>query len=133
MISDMTSNKPYLIRAIYDWISDNLSTPYLLINTAILGCEVPEEYIANDKSIVLNIAGDVVEHLMLGNEDITFTARFSGMLTDIYIPIAAVAAIYTKESGEGLSFHIDLSENKNKIPPVPRRKNNGKPNLKIVE
>ena len=130
----MTSNKPYLIRAIYDWISDNLCTPYLLVNTAILGCEVPEQHIAKDNSIVLNIASDVVEHLELSNEGIAFSARFSGVSTEIYIPITAVAAIYAKESGEGLSFNIDLSENQNNDPLLPpRRKNKGKPNLKIVK
>ena len=103
----MNSNKPYLIRAMYDWISDNLLTPYLLVNTAIAKCEVPLDYVSKDKSIVFNIKASVVQNLTLGNEAIEFTARFSGAPFHVYVPISAVAAIYVKENGAGMSFSVE--------------------------
>lgn len=124
----MTPNRPYLLRALYDWITDNQLTPYILINATVPGCEVPQEHV-KDGHIVLNIAFDVVENLTLGNEDIAFTARFAGVSRHIYVPIDAVVAIYSKENGEGMTFPDEPNRTRSATPSRPK----GKPDLKIVE
>lgn len=99
----MTSSRPYLIRALYQWIVDNGVTPYILVDAAYPGVDVPHQYIQDNK-IVLNIAPMAVQGLTLGDEDITFNARFSGQPTDLYVPVESVLAIYAKENGQGMMF-----------------------------
>lgn len=105
----MTSMKPYLIRAMYEWMADNYLTPHLVVDTEEEGVEVPEAYIRDGK-IVLNIAMDAVRNLELGNEWISFSARFSGRSMMIHIPIKAVQVIYAKENGQGLPFPPEMDE-----------------------
>jgi stringent starvation protein B len=112
----MTSQKPYLIRAIYEWLQDNKLTPYLLVNTTFEGVVVPTEYV-NDGKIVLNIAGDAVHNFHADNDWISFSARFSGKSMELFIPIVAVQAIYGKENNEGMFF----PEEEN-TPPTPPKK-----------
>ena len=97
----MTSSRPYLIRALYQWIVDNGVTPYILVDAAYPGVDVPPQYIQDNK-IVLNIAPMAVQALTLGDDEITFNARFSGKPMDLYVPIASVLAIYAKENGQGM-------------------------------
>ncbi|MEZ5463645.1 MAG: ClpXP protease specificity-enhancing factor [Lysobacteraceae bacterium] len=97
----MTSNRPYLIRAMYEWISDNAMTPYLLVDAAAEGVHVPPQAI-KDGRVVLNIAQRAVARLELGNDWIRFQARFSGQAFPVEVPLAAVAAIYAQESGQGM-------------------------------
>lgn len=136
----MTPQKPYLIRAIYEWLVDNQTTPYLLVNTRHEGCQVPREYI-RDNRIVLNVAPDAVHNLTLDNEWISFSARFAGKAMDLFIPVAAVQAMYAKENNEGMFFPDDHSPEpdqpdtdsapaKPSVPPQPSQK---KPSLKIVK
>ena len=99
----MTSSRPYLVRALYQWIVDNGVTPYILVDAGIQGVDVPDQYIQDGK-IVLNVAPMAVHNLMLGDDMITFNARFSGKPTDIFVPIEAVLAIYAKENGQGMMF-----------------------------
>lgn len=99
----MTSSRPYLIRALYQWIVDNGVTPYILVDAAADGVAVPAQYIQDNK-IVLNIAPMAVRSLTLGDGEITFNARFSGKSTDIYVPTEAVLAIYARENGQGMMF-----------------------------
>ncbi len=99
----MTSQKPYLVRAIYEWLLDNQLTPYLLANTAVDGIQVPHEYI-NDNKIILNIAPDAINNFHTDNEWISFSARFSGKPMELFIPISAIQAIYGKENNEGMFF-----------------------------
>ncbi|MCW9012671.1 MAG: ClpXP protease specificity-enhancing factor [Gammaproteobacteria bacterium] len=99
----MTSSRPYLIRALYQWIVDNGVTPYILVDAAFPGVDVPPQYIQDNK-IVLNIAPMAVQTLTLGDNEISFNARFSGKPTDLYVPIEAVLAIYAKENGQGMMF-----------------------------
>lgn len=129
-MSSMTPQKPYLIRAIYEWILDNHCTPYLLVNTRIEGVTVPQEYI-KDNRIVLNLAPDAIHQLQMDNDWISFSARFSGKAMDLFIPIIAVQAIYGKENNEGMFFPEDSPPPEpDTAKPVP---NNGKPSLKIVK
>ncbi|MFY7698580.1 MAG: ClpXP protease specificity-enhancing factor [Legionella sp.] len=128
----MTSKKPYLIRAYYDWIVDNNLTPYLLVNAEVAGVSVPEEYI-NSGRIVLNISPNATRGLHLENDKILFTARFSGVATQILVGMHAVLALYAKENGEGIEFAID----ENDLPPSPsnteKQNGRGKPSLKLVK
>lgn len=105
----MTSTRPYLIRAFYDWICDNQFTPYLVINAEFSGVVVPKEYVQGGQ-IVLNIAPMVVTALDLGNEWILFDARFSGKLCHIAVPVRAIMAIYAKENGQGIVFSEEEEE-----------------------
>jgi stringent starvation protein B len=102
----MTSNRPYLLRALYEWISDNGLTPHVLVDAGFEGVDVPDHAIAEGK-IVLNIATDATEHLQLENEIIFFHARFSGKPYKITVPMGAVIAIYARENGQGMMFAQD--------------------------
>jgi stringent starvation protein B len=129
----MTSQKPYLIRAIYEWLVDNDLTPYLLVSTEFEGVQVPDEYI-HDGKIVLNIAPDAVNNFLADNDWISFSARFSGKAMELFIPILAVQAIYGKENNEGMFFPDEDS-----TPPPkpsneePNKANKGKPSLSLVK
>ena len=99
----MTSNRPYLLRALYEWINDNGLTPHVLIDAECNGVDVPEHTIQKGK-VVLNIAAGATENLQLENETIFFKARFSGNPYNISVPMAAVIAIYARENGQGMMF-----------------------------
>jgi len=99
----MTPNRPYLLRALYEWILDNAMTPHLLVDTLVQGTVVPQNYIENNK-IILNVGPDAVRELVLGNDLITFNARFGGKSCQLSVPIGAVIAIYARENGKGLIF-----------------------------
>ncbi len=102
-LEQMSSNRPYLIRAIYEWITDNQFTPQLLVDTSIANVMVPQQFI-KDKQILLNVSHLAVTALTLGNESITFSARFSGKAFNINIPIEAVLAIFSRENSQGMAF-----------------------------
>ncbi|MDN5924096.1 MAG: ClpXP protease specificity-enhancing factor [Xanthomonadales bacterium] len=99
----MTPNRPYLLRAMHEWISDNNMTPYLLVDASIGGVVVPPQAIKEGK-VVLNLALQAVSALQLGNELVSFRARFSGAAHDIRVPMTAILAIYAQENGQGLMF-----------------------------
>ena len=99
----MTSTRPYLIRAFYEWIEDNGLTPHILVNAELPGVEVPKQHV-HEGQIVLNINPVAVRDLLLGNEYIEFNARFGGVARAIRVPIAAVLAIYASENGHGMAF-----------------------------
>lgn len=102
----MSSNKPYLVGAFYDWISDNDLTPHIVVDINVYGVLVPMAYV-NDGQIVLNIASSAVGTIALGADAIEFSARFGGKLEHITVPYGAVAAIYAKENGAGTSLPIE--------------------------
>ncbi len=102
----MTSSRPYLVRAIYQWITDNGMTPHLLVDVGVDGVLVPVEHVQNGK-IILNIAPMAISGLVLGDSEITFNARFSGKSQGLCIPIEAVLAVYAKENGQGMMFSED--------------------------
>ncbi len=129
----MTSNRPYLIRALYDWLVDNGQTPYLLVNADYSGTVVPRQFV-EDGRIVLNIDPTAVKGLELGNEWISFSARFSGVAEDILVPPAAVQGIYAKENGQGMLFPDEDGDGggPEKPEPDPNRPG-GRPSLKVVK
>ncbi|PJK15280.1 ClpXP protease specificity-enhancing factor [Lysobacteraceae bacterium NML07-0707] len=104
---EMSSQRPYLLRAMHEWISDNGMTPYLLVNANFKGVHVPPHTI-KDGQVVLNIAERAVHMLSLGNEYITFNARFGGVSHEVFVPVAAVLAIYARETGQGMGLPPDL-------------------------
>lgn len=127
----MTPLKPYLIRAIYDWILDNNLTPHLLVNAEDPNALLPQQFV-QDGRIILNIRPAAVEALSLGNEAIEFNTRFSGKSTYINAPISAIMAIYAKENGKGMVFEIEESQN-DQPPPPPEKPKKAKPALRVVK
>lgn len=102
----MTSNRPYLVRALYQWLLDNDCTPHLLVNALLPGVEVPTRHVVDGK-IVLNLAPRAVRDLLLADTEITFSARFGGQSMNLRIPMAAVVGIYAQENGAGMTFSVD--------------------------
>lgn len=127
----MTSNKPYLIRGIYEWIIDNDLTPYILVNTQYSGVQVPQEYV-NGNQIVLNISDKACRGLHLENDRIVFTTRFAGESVQVFIVPEAVLAIYAKENGRGMEFPPGTTDHEPSPPPKPHKKT-VKPNLTLVK
>jgi len=100
----MQSTKPYLIRAIHEWCADQGFTPYLAVKVDAT-TRVPREFV-KDGEIVLNVGLEATHQLLMGNEEITFQARFGGRAFPVVVPIARVAAIYASENGEGMAFEV---------------------------
>ncbi|MDJ0832042.1 MAG: ClpXP protease specificity-enhancing factor [Gammaproteobacteria bacterium] len=133
----MTSNKPYLIRALYEWLVDNDATPHIMVNSRHPQVEIPPG-IEKDGQVVLNIANRAVRGLQILNDHIQFSARFNGVPHDIFIPIEAVMAIYSLEDGEGMMFAEDNSgaestEAQSEDADAQSAQKRNRPGLKIVK
>lgn len=139
-----TSTRPYLIRAIHEWCSDNGLTPYISVRVD-RHTQVPLEYVKDDE-IILNTSFDASSGLQMANDYISFKSRFNGVIRDILIPVKNVQSIFAKENGQGMSFpmppaeeQIAESEKQVKIPEagrsvdVPKKAPSSKPFLKIVK
>lgn len=137
----MTPNRPYLLRAFYEWIVDNNGTPYLVVDATARDVKVPTQFVQNGQ-IVLNTAPSAVGNLQLGNEAVTFNARFGGQPFALHIPVTAVLAIYARENGAGTVFTLEEEEDEADIfsesleddpappePPKPKRASH----LKVVK
>lgn len=131
----MTSNRPYLIRALFDWIIDNDLTPHLLVDATQEHVLVPTDYI-EDGRIVLNISPAAVDLLNLDNEMISFNARFAGKAMDVFVPVTAALGIYARENGQGMLFP-EAGEGEEPPPTEPDHKSpsgtKSKPTLKVVK
>jgi stringent starvation protein B len=114
---DSTSTRPYLIRALYEWCTDNGFTPYVAV-LADDTVQVPREYVKNGE-IVLNISFDATSSLKLGNDFIEFKARFAGTAREIIVPIGRVIAIYARENGQGMAFPVPVSTVASEDTPKP--------------
>lgn len=99
----MTPSRPYLLRAIYSWIIDNGMTPQIVVNARAQGVELPRARVENGK-MILNIHPAAVQDLELGNDTVSFQARFTGRSMHVLVPVHAVLAIYARENGKGLVF-----------------------------
>lgn len=129
----MTSNRPYLIRALFEWLVDNELTPHLLVDAEFEQVMVPRKYVEEGR-VVLNINPRAVANLQLGNDWISFNARFGGVSEEVMVPPAAVLGIYAKENGQGMLFPPEevsgaASPNDEPEPPKP----GGRPSLKVVK
>jgi stringent starvation protein B len=113
------STKPYLVRAIYEWCIDQGFVPYLTV-AVDAGTRVPREHV-KDGQITLNIGPEASHQLMMGNEEITFQARFNGASFPVVVPVEAVAAIFARENGLGMSFEVSASSiaTDDEPPPAP--------------
>jgi len=102
----MTSSRPYLLRALHEWILENQCTPYVVINAWHDGVMVPQEYV-KDGQIVLNLSPGAVHNLHISNEEVSFNGRFGGVPTPVHVPVAAVMGIYARENGQGMVFETE--------------------------
>lgn len=130
----MTSSRPYLLRALFEWINDNRLTPYIIVNADVPDVQVPREYI-NDGKIVFNIHPEAVFALQVSNSTLSFDASFRGISRHISAPIHAVEAIYAQENGQGMFFG---DEPGGELPPddskFSQKKTPAKrPHLKVVK
>ena len=129
----MTPRRPYLVRAVYDWILDNQLTPFMLVDAKVAGCQLPWEFV-KDGQIVLNITPTAVANLLISNEHVGFNARFSGKPHQVYVPMAAVLAVYARENGAGSLFDHEPAYD---VPSEPDSSDNNStktpPHLKVVK
>lgn len=103
MDQNLTPTRPYLLRAMHEWMSDNSQTPLVVIDANAEGVTVPEQHV-QDGRIILNISWSATQNLVMDNEQISFSARFSGVPNQVLVPMAAVKGIYARESGQGMMF-----------------------------
>jgi stringent starvation protein B len=113
MAAQQTSRRPYLVRAMHEWMTDNNQTPHLVVDAGIAGAELPQAYV-RDGRITLNVSWQATQGLKLGNDWIEFSARFGGVPQQVRVPVAAVLGIYARETGQGMLFQDD-----NEPPPTP--------------
>ena len=136
------SRRPYLLRAMHEWITDSEQTPHLVVDAAIEGVEVPRQYVQGGK-IILNVSHSATSGLNLGNDGVVFRARFGAVTYDVSVPIAAVLGIYARETGQGMIFSDADSpppqppagptetSNSSSAPEQPAKK--GRPTLTVVK
>jgi stringent starvation protein B len=143
----MNSSRPYLVRALYEWIVDNDCTPHMLVNAEYPAVQVPQGF-ASDGQIVLNISPSAVRHLHMDNEAVSFEGRFGGVAHTLFVPAGAILGIYARENGQGMVFELepplldddeeeddDIVEPDDDGPPAggqPPRPS-GRPSLKVVK
>ena len=129
----MTSSRPYLIRAMYQWVVDNGMTPHLLVDAGSEKCLVPQSLI-NDGKIVLNIAPMAVNGLVLGDDEISFSARFDGKPDALSFTVSSVLAIYARENGQGMMFSesedSSMMDPDNEPDPDPEKP---RPKLRVIK
>ncbi|HSC06172.1 MAG TPA: ClpXP protease specificity-enhancing factor [Steroidobacteraceae bacterium] len=132
--ASVTSRRPYLLRAMHEWISDNAQTPHIVVDAQLEGVDVPRQYVKDGK-IILNLSHAATSALKLGNEWVEFNARFGGVTRHVKVPLAAVLGIYARETGQGMIF----SENDmGPEPPAPGKSSAAsekrrRPHLKVVK
>ncbi|GMR16995.1 MAG: ClpXP protease specificity-enhancing factor [Gammaproteobacteria bacterium] len=133
MSNPSRSKRPYLVRAMHEWMGDNGHTPHVVVDASIDGVSVPREHVRNGK-IILNISESAAHNLKLANSSISFRARFNGVPFDVWVPMAAVLGIYAKETGQGMIF----SRSADQPEPPPdntdeRESSRGRAHLKVVK
>ena len=115
----MTSHRPYLLRAMHEWVLDNNFTPYVIVNTGGPDVEVPPGHSENGR-IVLNLSPSAIRNLNITNDSLEFDGRFGGRAFHVRAPIAAVLAVYAKETGQGMAFEADSNAGpEHPAPPDP--------------
>lgn len=136
----MSSSRPYMIRALYEWIVDNNCTPYVLVNALAETVAVPQEYV-KDGQIVLNISPSAVMELLMNNDGLQFNGRFGGVPMDVYAPMSAIMGIYARENGQGMIFEGETPDNDPPSPPsepkiskeTSKPKSSDRPSLTVVK
>ncbi len=130
------SKRPYLIRAMHEWMGDNGHTPHIVVDATLEDVRVPAEHVKNGK-IILNISDSAAHNLHMGNETVSFRARFSGVPFDVAVPMRSVLGIYARETGQGMIFSHD-AENSEPVAEsaaaaAPADEARQRPHLKIVK
>jgi stringent starvation protein B len=131
----MTSHRPYMVRALNEWILENNCTPYILVNAFAKNVQVPQDFV-KDGQIVLNISPTAIQGLFINNDGIEFNGRFGGIPTPIYVPTTAIMGIYAKENGQGMVFETDdpIPEPPTTDSDEPSSKvKNARPSLRVVK
>lgn len=125
------SKRPYLVRAMHEWMGDNGHTPHIVVDAGVDGVTVPREHVKDGK-IILNISHSAAHNLKLSNDSVSFRARFSGTPFDVWVPMASVLGIYAKETGQGMIFSHGTDRPE---PPDPERETSrgDRSHLKIVK
>ncbi len=123
----MTALRPYLIRALHTWIEDNGLTPFILVNAKVPGVQAPLGS-AEDGQVRFNLSSRAVSALNIGKEHIEFSARFSGIAQQVWVPTCAVLAVYARENGQGMVFNDEME-----APSPPETPNRGGPGLRVVK
>ena len=131
-MAQATSKRPYLIRAMHEWMTDNDLTPYVVIDASVDNLHVSEQYISDDK-IVLNVSYSATRHLTLGDHSMSFETRFEGVSRHLDVPTAAVIGIYAQETGQGMIFSDDESAPPPKSDESDDTGSAARPTLKIVK
>lgn len=126
------SRRPYLLRAMHEWVSDSGGTPHVIVDAERPAVQVPRAYVKDGK-IVLNVSTSATQRLALGNEWIEFDARFAGVVHHVKVPIGAVLGIYARESGEGMVFSGDESGPEPPAKPPAPDEPTRRPQLKVVK
>ena len=135
----MHSNRPYLVKALFDWIVDNQCTPYIVVDAFFEGVSVPRDFV-KDGQIVLNIAPRSVSNFSMSNEAVSFSTRFSGVPVDLYLPTMSIMGIYAQENGRGMMFEPDddpppnspkIVQSEGSSEPTPGK--SSKPSLRVVK
>jgi stringent starvation protein B len=129
MAAPQTSRRPYLVRAMHEWMTANNQTPHLVVDASIVGAELPKAYV-RDGRITLNVSWQATQGLKLGNDWIEFNARFGGVSQQVRVPISAVLGIYARETGQGMLFQDDGDS----PPPIPEPDDpSSRPKLRVVK
>ena len=140
----MNSSRPYLLRALYEWILENSCTPYIVVNAYAQDVQVPQDYV-KDGQIILNISPVAVHALHMSNAAVEFNGRFAGIPTPVYVPISAVMGIYARENGQGIVFDAEKPVPTPPVPPKPTtnlsavkttepdKKSRGRASLRVVK
>ncbi len=129
MTATPTSRRPYLVRAMHEWMTDNGQTPHLVVDAGVDGVEVPSAYV-KDGRVILNVSWQATQSLKLGNDFIEFSARFGGVSHHVLVPGRAVLGIYARETGQGMLFQDEEGDTQ---PPPPASGGGGKPKLRVVK
>lgn len=139
MTDKMTPSRPYLMKALNEWILDNKCTPYVLVEAGLPGVQVPQDYVSNGQ-IVLNINPSAVQNLIIDDEGMAFSARFGGVPMSVKVPVVAILAIYAKENGQGMVFGSEAgAPDPDDTPPPPKKEpveektSASRPSLKVVK
>ncbi len=127
----MSSSRPYMVRALYEWVVDNDCTPYVLVSAYSQGVQVPQQHVNEDGLVVLNVSPTAVSGLAMDEHALSFNARFGGVPTDIYVPYGSILRVYAKENGQGMVFEPEPESDHTPEPPAPSP--GKRPSLKVIK
>jgi stringent starvation protein B len=126
------SKRPYLIRAMHEWMADNGHTPHIVVDASVDGVSVPPEHIKDGK-IILNISETAAHNLKLVNDSVSFRARFGGVSFDVWVPTSSILGIYARETGQGMIFSNDTGASDSLQDQDDVEETRSRPHLRVVK